>query len=82
MEGGTAYALLHVDGSLSNVPSCAEGNAHKLSIKLDGDIASMKYSTALAAVLAKTSVWVSWSNTDCGLWGSSLLAGRFDLKSP
>lgn len=81
VNNGTTYALLHIDGDLTSTPDCADGNSRQLSVVLDSETGSYMYSTILAAVASGQNVWVSYSDSNCGLWGNRVIASRFDLRN-
>ena len=80
-DGGKVYALLHVNGALSSVPDCALGHENQISIDIGDEVGKLHYSTALAAVMASQKVWISYSDSTCGVWGTRPLISRFDVRN-
>jgi hypothetical protein len=80
-DNGRTYALLQVDGNVTSVPSCAEGNSHQVSMIIEGEVGSLNYSTILSSIMANQKAWISYSDTNCGLWGTRPLVTRFDVRN-
>lgn len=79
-DNGNIYALGQLDGALNNTPSCASGFDHQVSFKIEDDFGKLMYSTILSAVAAGRDVYVDYSASTCGLWGSRPVITRVDLK--
>ncbi len=79
-DGAKIYGLIQLASNLSLVPQCASENSNQLSFLIEGDFGKLIYATALAAVTAQKQVWLTYSDTNCGLWGSRAISSRIDIK--
>ena len=77
---GVTYAIIQLDGNLTSVPSCASSYSNQVSFPIqDSYFGETTYSTALSAVVSQKQVYIDYSNSTCGLWGSRPLANRIDV---
>ena len=81
-SAGISYAIIQLDGNLTSAPSCANGYSHQATFPIpDGDtFGELTYSTALSAVVAQKEVYMDYSGSTCGLWGTRPLVNRIDIR--
>lgn|GEM_PF-6160251 len=73
------YGLIFSDTVPSNVPSCVGSYQNQLSWDKTTEHGKLMMTLLLSAYMAGKSVYVQYSDTECGLWGVHPLITRVDV---